>query len=114
MLGDTIGAHKKMGKAGLARSGGGLRALAEMKDQYGEDIIGLRKNMEAQRTQAIADITERREKWKSGIESLYTRWVMSGTENLPSESEQSEIFCAMEGGTWTTTWEGGVQTGECI
>ena len=113
LLKDTIGAHKKIGKAGLARSGGGLRALSEMKDQYGEDMLGLRKDMEAKRLQAISDIAQQREDWKSGLETLYLRWVGSGTENMPDSDEQQEATCAMSGGTMTYTWSGGARRGEC-
>ncbi len=97
-LKSQIGAQKKIGKAGI-RSGSAMRQLSQLKNQYGEDLTTLRKDMRAKRTKAIADIYKKREDWKGRIESTYLSWL-GGDPTKIDEQAQLKIKCAEDGGTW--------------
>ena len=97
-LKSQIGTQKKIGKAGI-RSGSAMRQLSKLKDQFGEDLTTLRKDMRAKRTKAIADIYEKREDWKGRIESTYLSWL-GGDPDKIDENAQLKIKCTEDGGTW--------------
>ena len=99
-------ATKKIGKAGIGRSGSAMKALSEMKDQYGEDMTSLRKDMQSKRLKAMADITGQRDDYRDELHSLYTTWYMAKPEDIDApELAAEKITCAEKGGKWID-WAG--------
>ena len=97
----SMAAQKKVGKAGLARSGSAMKGLAELRNQYGEDMTSLRKDMEAKRYKAMSDIADKRGDWLEEIQTAYTTWTASKPEDMePSNYAAAKIKCAEKGGTW--------------
>ena len=97
-----LGMTKKIGKAGLARSGSGLKALSELKDQYGADLTGLRTDIEAKRAQATADIVQQREDYVDELQSIYWNWLGEDPTRMEDFSPD-QTACLVQGGSWNTS-----------
>ena len=98
LLKSQTGMQKKIGKSGI-RSGSAMSQLSKLKNQYGEDLTTLRKDMRAKRTKAIADIYGKREDFKTSMESNYLSWL-GGDPTKIDEQAQLKLNCAEKGGTW--------------